>query len=315
MVKTGEGYDFLKLMKETFNPGKAEDLEAIIEFVFTDLEETHHFEIKEGKCKLRKGESDDFSLKIITEYEDWLKVSKGEVSGPEAMAEGLYEIRGDFDLLKSFDDIFSSGDEEEEEWDEEKKENILVGRRAMSFSFIPWILSWVFIEWNWWLGLVIPLVFSLSFFALKEGKNLETTYFEKANVVYFTFLGFLSIFLYGSTIQYYGVQINYISIAIIWGISVLLRALTIDYSKYNHPPSIADTKIFKETNNILTLFWTVLFLIMGGLTTLLEIYGLLAFSPAIYVLVILGLLFTGHFSEKYPEYVAKGRKKDVLIPF
>lgn len=49
MSETQEGYNFLKLMKESFNPEEAEGLDVKIEIEFTDLEETHHFVIKDQK--------------------------------------------------------------------------------------------------------------------------------------------------------------------------------------------------------------------------------------------------------------------------
>lgn len=315
MSETGKGYKFLSLMNEGFDPEEAEGLEAVIEFEFTDLEETHHLTIKDRECELKEGPSEDFTAKIITTYENWEKVSAGEIDGPEAMLEGLYRIEGDFELVKRLDDLFPTDEGEEknkkEEWD---ADSVLVGRGAMTFSFIPWIVSWVFVESNYFLGILVPLLFSLAFVFFKKFKNLESTYFEKANLFYFIILNIASIFYLGF-LQNFGLQINYISIALIWGLSVSVKALTIDYSKYNYPPQITENKIFVRTNNILTLLWTGIFLLMGAGVTILEIYGLLMFSPALYVLIIAGLMFTNYFSEKYPEYIAKGRKKSVLKPW
>lgn len=315
MGETQQGYDFLKLMRETFNPEEAEGLDVKIEIEFTDLEETHHFIIKDQKCELKKGPSEDFTTKIITTYEVWKKLAEEKLDGPEAMLEGLYRIEGDFELMQRFDDLFPTGEREggETEWSEEVEDSVLAGSGSMTFSFIPWIFSWIFLESNFLLGILLPLIFSAGFVIFKEGKEFGTTYFEKSNLVYFTVLGVGSVFFSG-ILQEFGIQINYISIALIWGVSVLFKALTIDYSKYNYPPSITENKIFIRTNNILTLVWTGIFILMGIGITILEIYGLLIFSPALYVLIVTGLLFTNYFSEKYPEYIAKGRKKDVLKP-
>ncbi len=315
MSETGKGYDFLSLMSDVFDPEEAGDLEAVIEFEFTDLEETHHLTIEDKECELKKGPSEDFTAKIITTYENWEKISNGEIDGPEAMLEGLYKIEGDFELVKRLDDLFPSGEgggeEKEVEWD---GDSVLVGRGAMTFSFIPWILSWIFVESNYFLGILAPLLFSIIFASIKKIKDFDLTYFESANLFYFIILNIGSIFYLGF-LQNFGIQINYISIALIWGLSIFVRALTIDYSKYNYPTNITENKIFIRTNNILTLVWTCIFLLMGSGITILETYGLLIFSPALYVLIVGGLMFTNYFSEKYPEYIAKGRKKSILKPW
>lgn len=316
MSETGKGYDFLSLMSDVFNPEEAGDLEAVIEFEFTDLEETHHLTIKNKECELKKGPSEDFTAKIITTYDNWEKISNGEIDGVEAMLEGLYKIEGDFELVKRLDDLFPSdeGGGEENEKEEWGEDSVLVGMGAMTFSFIPWIFSWVFVESNYFLGILVPLLVSLGFACSKKFKDFELTYFEKANLFYFVILNIVSIFYLGF-LQNFGIQINYISIALIWGLSILVKALTIDYSKYDYPPSITENKIYVRTNNIITLVWTCIFLFMGTGITILEIYELLIFSPALYVLVIGGLKFTDYFSEKYPEYIAKGRKKSILKPW
>lgn len=311
--ETDKGYEFLTLMRTAFDPEEAEDLDVVIEFEFTDLEETHHFDIGDGECELKEGPSEDFTTKIITTYENWEKVSAGEVGGPEALLEGLYKIEGDFELMQRIDDLFPT-DEEEDEKEEWEADSPLVGSGAMTFSFIPWILSWIFIQSNYLLGIFIPLLFSLGFVCLKKFKNLEATYFEKANLFYFIILDILGL-LYFGFLQNFGLQVNYVAIAMIWGLSVPFKSLTMDYSKYNYSPQITENVIFVRTNDILTVFWTVIFLVMGSAVTLLESYGLLMFSPALYVLIIAGLLFTNYFSDKYPEYIAKGRKGSVLKPW
>ncbi|WP_427337666.1 hypothetical protein [Caloranaerobacter sp. DY30410] len=69
-----KGYNFLKLMKHSFNPLNAKDMNDVLEFDFIDLKEQYHFIIKDGKCELRKGKSDNYTTKVITTYETWIKI-------------------------------------------------------------------------------------------------------------------------------------------------------------------------------------------------------------------------------------------------
>ncbi len=307
-------YNFMKLMRHAFNPAAAKDLEAVIEFEFTDTEETHHFLIDDGECKLKQGGSEDFTTKIITPYETWIKISEGEIDGAEALMEGKYKVEGDLGLMKRLDELFaeegedetsdgSTGAGEEVKKAEEEQDSILMSRRAMTFCFIPWIISWILVEMSWSVGVLLPLLFTLGLVLLKGGKKLEITYFEKASLLYFSFLTLLSTYNYG-VLQNIGIEFNYFSMAAIWFISVLFqKALSIDYSRHNYSSSIVQTRLFKRINNIITIVWSGIFVIMGLSTILLKEYELMRFSPLLYLLIIVGLAFTNYFPDKYQEYV------------
>lgn len=308
------GYNFMKLMKHAFNPEAAKDLEAVIEFEFTDTEEAHHFLIDEGECKLKKGASEDFTTKIITPYETWRKISEGELDGEKALMEGEYKVEGNLDLMKRLDELFAEGEEdetsegstgagEEVKKAQEEQDSILMSRRAMTFCFIPWILSWIFVEMRWSIGVLLPFLLILGLVLLKCGKKLEVTYFEKASLLYFSFITLLSAYNYG-LLQNIGIEFNHFSMAAIWFISVLFqKALSIDYSRHDYPPNIVRTRLFKRINNIITLVWGGIFVIMGVSTILLKEYELMLFSPLLYLLIIVGLVFTNYFPDKYQEYV------------
>ncbi len=304
------GYNFLKMMKHAFNPEAAGDLQAVMEFEFTDIEETHHFVIAEGSCELKRGPSHNFTAKIITPFATWQKISEGEIDGGRALMEGMYSVEGELSLIKRLDELFAKSTEEEassnsdlrEESEEEKSDSILMSRKAMTFSFIPWIISWIFVEMNWGLGVLVPLIFSLGLVVLKGKKQLEITYFERVNLLYFSVLTLISAFNY-SMLQEVGTQFNYFSIAVIWFISVLFgRALPMDYSRHNYP-EVAGTELFKRINNIITLVWTGIFTVMGLAVIFLKSREMMHFSPLLYLLIIAGLVFTSYFPEKYQEYL------------
>lgn len=220
---------------------------------------------------------------------------------------GMYNVEGKLDLVKRLDELFaqSAGEEEKSEEHEEREDgsgSILASRRAMTFSFIPWIASWVFVEMSRGLGVFLPLLFSLGLVVLKGKKELEITYFERANLIYFSVLTLISGYNY-SMLQEVGAQFNYFAIAVIWFVSVLFgRALPMDYSRYNYP-EVAGTELFKRINNIITLAWTGIFTIMGLAVIFLKSREMMQFSPLLYLLIIAGLVFTNYFPEKYQEYV------------
>ncbi|WP_018247977.1 NAD(P)H-dependent oxidoreductase [Orenia marismortui] len=307
--KSQKGYNLLKLMGHSFVPNNANGIDAILEMEFTDLNESNHFIIKDNSCQLKKGPSNNFSAKIITGYEIWQKISQGDLDGPQAMMDGLYKIEGDFDLIQKLDRIFGSSKGKQD--NKNQKINIdsrLVGQKAMGISFIPWVFSWIFIESNLLAGVLLPLLLSLGLVAIKK-KKYELTYFEKMNTLYFSILSIISLFDY-QLLSNIGIELNYFAVASIWGLSVLFNtALTSDYSKYDYEEDLEDNPIFIKTNDILTLFWALMFVGQGVAMIILKNYSYLKYSPLLYILILVAIKFTNYFSKKYPEYIAKGKLK------
>jgi len=309
-TKQQRGFSYLKLMRQSFISKNATDVNAILEIEFTDLNETHHFIINNQKCELFEGKSDSFTTKIITTYDTWMKIAGGEVSGSQAMMDGLYRVEGDFNFMMVMSKIFGSGESEKEEEIDKCSENSNIlgikGEKWMSISFIPWILSWICIGFNSILGVWTPLILSIWVAAVKRKKR-EVTYFEKMSVLYFSILGVLQV-LGNSFISTEGTLINYFSIALIWGLSLIdHKPLTSDYSKYRFDGKIEGNIIFTKTNELLTIFWSGMFILQGCLYILLRQLHLVKFSPFLYILTFVALKFTTWFSSWYPGYIARGR--------
>ncbi|MBF8983167.1 NAD(P)H-dependent oxidoreductase [Lutibacter sp. B2] len=309
-IQHKKGFSYLKLMRQSFISKNAKGLDAILEIEFTDLNETHHFIIKNQKCELIDGRNTSFTTKIITTYDTWMKISNGEVSGSQAMMDGLYRIEGDFNFMMVMSKIFGSGESDKDKKMDECSQNSKIlgikGEKWMSISFIPWILSWICIGFNSILGVWSPLLLSGGIAAIKR-KNGEVTYFEKMSVLYFSVLGVLQL-LGISFISTEGTLLNYFSMALIWGISLLDRKpLTADYSKHRFDVNMQDNIMFTKTNEILTLFWSTMFILQGCLFILLRQLHLVKFTPFLYILTFIALKFTGWFSNWYPGYIAKGR--------
>ena len=310
-----QAYNLLTLMKQAFNPEAAEGLEAVLEFEFTDLETNHHFVIKDGECSLKRGSADDFTAKIITTYDIWQQISKGELDGDKALMAGKYKIDGELSLVRKHDWLFAVEDEEDKNSQKEierekgQRDSMLTGQKALKFSFLPWILTWIFVETSWLLGLLVPLIYSAGLIMFKNYKSIKITYFEKGNLFYFAVLNIMGIYNY-EFLQLIGIEFNYFAVAVLWGGSLLFeRALTGEYSRYDYPPEIAESKLFQQVNNIITLVWTGIYLVMGLSIIVLKGYELMQFSPLLYLLIIAGLIFTSYFPEKYQEY----RKKSVEL--
>jgi len=303
-----KGLSQLKLMKHSFNKENAKGYDSILEIEFTDIQEIYHFIIKDQSCELVEGKSNSYTTKIATPYDIWLQISNGELEGSQAMMDGLYKVKGDMNLLMKMRTLFG-GESIDHSIPSTTIENERIlgihGNRWMSISFIPWIMSWVSIGFNGIWGIWLPLVMS-TFIAGLKWEHHEVTYFEKASVLYFSLLGIIQ--LVGLPIvSHQGVILNYFSIAIIWGVSLIDgRSLTSDYSKYEVEGNMSENALFKKTNENLTFFWSIMFTVQGILFITLNSQGLTRFAPCLYILTIAALKFTKWYSAWYPQKIMQG---------
>lgn len=105
----------LEGMTLTFNPEKAENLEAVIQFDLRgDMVGKYYLNIHQGKCTFHKGEYEEPTLTIKTPSDVWLKIARKEMSGAIAMMTGKYKTSGDASILLKMDKIFSRQPSEEE---------------------------------------------------------------------------------------------------------------------------------------------------------------------------------------------------------
>lgn len=300
----GDGYKFLQGMGEAFNKNNKMNLDVKIEYQFNDTKESAYFIIKKDSIDLIPGSSDNPDLKIITTYENWLKVAKGEIDGAEALIKGLYKIEGDLNLMIKMEELFAKETSEEKPKKSSKKIMGIPGDTWMIFSFIPWILSWGFIRSNLTIATAIPLIISLAILILKK-KSRSVTYFEKLNTLYFfalTVIGWYSPLKLSSI----GVELNFLFMAIIWGISLFSKSsLTAEYSIYSQEGDLSDNIIFLKTNEFITLFWTALYLIQWSGMLALKHFGFDTYYPILFILLPVGFIFTNFFQKWYPNKITK----------
>ena len=105
----------LEGMTLTFNPEKAKDLIAVIQFDLRgDMVGKYYLNINQGKCTFHKGEHEKPTLTIKTPSDVWLKIARKEMNGAVAMMTGKYKTSGDAGILLKMDKIFSRQPSEEE---------------------------------------------------------------------------------------------------------------------------------------------------------------------------------------------------------
>jgi multimeric flavodoxin WrbA/putative sterol carrier protein len=304
-----KGLRFLTQMSFAFNKKNGLNLNDKIEFEFTDLQENAYFHINNDQIEVLGGKAENPSLKIITTFDSWTGISEGRIDGAQAMMEGLYRIEGAMGLMRNMDRLFGRESDFTSSNSDVSKVKFygLKGYSWMSVSFIPWIISWIFIENKPVLATFLPLTISLVVLILKK-RVRAVTYFEKMNMIYFLGLSAF-VYFYGVDITLFGSYLNYFSIATIWAVSIFGNvSLTADYSIYSEGTNLVGNPLFDLTNEILSLFWALVFVSQGLIKIWMDSAGLGRFSPLVYILLFAALRFTSFFSSWYPAYVAKGGK-------
>ncbi len=117
--------DMIAGMALVFNPGEAGDpsagsgqapsagsgqaLQAVAQFdVSGDEPGQYYLRIAEGECTAFEGTHPEPTLTIHTPSEVWLRISRGELDGAQAMMSGQYTVEGDLGLLMRFDKLFTT---------------------------------------------------------------------------------------------------------------------------------------------------------------------------------------------------------------
>jgi len=290
----GEGFAFLERMCARFNPEAAGDLEALIQYDFTDTKETCHVIISKGKCTLRPGAAAKPGTRIIVPFSIWLAISKGELDGQEALIKGAYRVEGGFDLMMRLGSLFSPSKPKEA-----KKPNL------MALAFVPWYFAW-FLGGSFMLGEALPLVLSLGFLGWRESRK-EATWFERGTSLAFAFLVALALAAHGPFAAWRGAFVN-AAIGLVWALSLLYRRpLTSEYSKGSVSENVAAGGIFRRLNAQLTGLWAALF----GLSALADILfaglGQATLSIGTAIVLVPAGLFTGWYPKWYPAHLARGR--------
>ncbi len=71
--------------------------------------------ISGGKCAAREGDALSPILTIVSPADLWLKIARREIDPARALMDGLYEVRGDMNLLTKMRDLFRSPTKEKKE--------------------------------------------------------------------------------------------------------------------------------------------------------------------------------------------------------
>ncbi len=294
-------------MTLVFDPIAAKDLEAVIQFKVTGAESGAYFlKIAEGDCTFHLGLSESPSLTIETQAEVWQKISRGELSGQEALLQGLYQVQGDLELLLKLDQLFSSDDESYMAPSDQRPPGPipLSGMVWMPVTLIPWMVFWITFEMSGpWVSIFIPFLLSL-FLAAYRLKYGSLTILEAGSLGFFTLAGVLS--LTGVPgFDRWGSVVSSVIMAALWLGSLLVSEMPLcgQYSKWGYTKRLSRTTMFIHPNAVISLVWGWQFLAASlfGLTAVLVPDYKGSFTVVRYLLLVPAFIFTVAYQKGAPE--------------
>lgn len=306
----------MRQMAAVYNPAVySKDL--ILEFYFTDLDETYQLAARDGKCRMKTKEDgfEAYTTRIETPYDLWMDISTGKVNGAQAMMERRYRTLGDFNVMLSLDKMFGTAAPEETE--QENGRAAKAGKQSnMSVMILLWCALWVFLPINPLLGAGIG-VFAVACVPL-AGMKWELTPYEAISCICVGALSLAAFWKAGVSGMLSGaggpdmtllICLSYLLFGIMWTLSCLSSVpLTAHYSKNEYGGNEAyQNPLFIRTNRILTLCWGVLYLLTPVWTYFLMQSSISSYTGLINSLcpALLGA-FTAWFQKWYPAKVARG---------
>lgn len=260
-------------MTLAFDPAAAGDLAATIQFEVSGAEPgAYHLDIEGGRCRFNEGRSEVPTLTIRTPSDVWPRIAAGEVSGRDALLDGLYEVGGDASLLFRMDRIFSRDPEAAAREGGRRLRPgpiALSGSRWLTVAFLPWLVLW----FGPLFGLAGPAAWRLAFplaaaLAAYHAAFSRATWFEIGSTVALGAGALLSLAAPGNAaLATWGSAADSLTLGVVWLASLPhgRRPLTADYSRWDHAEALADNGTFLHVNLVITFLWGAAFVIMGSL--------------------------------------------------
>lgn len=295
----------MRQMAAIYNPA-AYGKDLILEFYFTDLDETYQLSVRGGKCsmKIRDDGFEPYTTRIETPYDLWMDISMGKVNGAQAMMEKKYRTLGDFDVMLSLDKMFGTSKEPEAKEKTQKPK-----QTNMSVMILVWCAVWVFLPinpvWGACMGILAAVCIPLA------GMKWKLTIYDAVTALCVGVIGLLAsgIFPVAAPDSAVLVCLSYLMFGMMWTLSCLRPLpLSAHYSSNDYGGEEAfQNPLFIKTNRILSLCWGILYLITPVWTWFLMQGSLSSFTGAVNSLCPAAMgVFTLWFQKWYPAKVARG---------
>jgi hypothetical protein len=289
-----DSLNFTKQMAALYMP---DGIERVLEINYTDIGKTYQILLTAGGSEVITDGFRPYTTKIETPYSVWRSISRGEITGQDALFQKQYSVLGDFGLMLKWDELFGrTTSTKKAVANHPLKTN-------MTVLLIPWIVIWVALAISPVIGGVLGIiaVVSVPFLWLA----FRPVIYERISIPIIA--GFSLAALLGAEMRIV-VPASYLVFGLMWIIGTFSKTpLTAYYSAvhYGNDSAFANP-LFIRTNRILTAAWGVLYLITPMWTYILMGTSLAAYTGLINSLcpAIMGV-FTVWFQRWYPARWAR----------
>ncbi len=312
-------------MTLTFNPEAVPGLDAIIQFdVSGDEAGVYHLAIANDECTFHEGAAQSPTLTVITPSDVWIKISRGEMTGYEALMQELYTATGDLELLMKMDSLFKSANEVSYEAPKSQRPAgpiPLPGMAWLTVAFTPWIIHWSTFDIpsvSYWVSVGIPFLLTIlivSYRLIFSNPNSQTpTLMEWGGLAYFTLAGALAL-TDAEGYAHWGSIVSSLVMGGLWLGSILKTPLSAEYSKWGFIKGLWRNSMFIYPNAVISLMWGWQFIVASllGVAAVLLPEQKLAFTLARYLLLIPAFIFTSTYQKRAP--ISNPRFTDAQLNF
>jgi len=301
--KTGETSDetlvFTRQMAVLYNKDAYAGKDIVLEMYYTDADRCYQVVLSKEGSKVLTDHFLAYTTRIETPFTVWKAIAAGQIRGENALMQGKYRVKGDFDLMLHWDDYFGGGQKAPQ-----KPKARGEKPTDMNILLIPWIVFWVAASIHREYGALISIA-ACALVPLAYFKNRKTLYDTLSAALVTAFSVAL---LLGAGARAV-VPLSYLAFGVMWSVSCLRPVpLTAHYSMndYNGEKAL-ENPLFVKTNRILTACWGVLYLLTPIWTWFLMGTRLGAWTGAVNsVLPVFMGIFTVWFQKWYPAKVARG---------
>lgn len=320
--KTGERADdsliFTKQMAALYRKEAYPGKDLVVEMCYTDVGKTYQILLGKDGSKVFTDNSKTSTTRIETPFTVWKSIAMGEISGAEALMKSMYKVKGDFNLMLHWDDYFGSTGSETSGAETSGKEkasgkgagtnakgiHMPVNETNMNIMLIPWIIFWVTVAIQDYVGSLISIGVSILI-PLIFYKN-KKTFYDTLTGVLVTGFSIINILGVSTGIT---MPLSYLAFGAMWTVTCFGKIpLTAHYSmnQYGNEKAL-ENPMFIKTNRILTFMWGILYVLTSIWTYFLMGTGFASFTGAINSVVpaFMGI-FTVWFQKWYPAKLARG---------
>lgn len=294
--KQDESLVFTRQMAALYNKRSFDGKEKVLEMYYTDLEKRYQLILGKDGCQVCSGDFREYTTRIETPYTLWKAIASGEESGQDALMQGKYRVKGDFNLMIHWDRYFGTDEPQAPSGEQKKPTN-------MALLLIPWIAFWIATA-SLDTGLAAVISIAVSALTPLLFRKNRMLIFDHISSCCVTLCALALLMELSLTVV---LPVTYLGFGLLWTVNGFAKIpLTAHYSQNDYGgEGMLTNPLFLKTNRILTLCWGILYLCMTVWTIILLPLGAGWIATVNSLLPMALSFFTLWFQKWYPAYVAR----------